>query len=232
LGRGLAPRPVAMHTMDKPKTQKQTVLDLLYERKDQGVRYEDFPYIQDNIRRVFSNLRDEGYDIPLVKIPGSKDVWVLREYTANIPAKYVVETRRKRKQKAEGTPKRSKHKRPDNARIGAMKKREVGDLALWWRTRRLTLQCIKNLMSLEPMILWRNVDAEDTLEVLDDLIELRQWADMAITGVQSRVDVSKIDEKIAVLENPNGRTGPEREAALAAANKLRQQRSRLLDAAA
>ena len=110
------------------------------------------------------------------------------------------------------------------SKLSEMRRRESGEFAGWHRTRKRILEETHLLTQVETMAFW-DVVPEDELDlVLEEVLDLKAWANAAIEAINERKADDATRAKIKKLSDTNGRT----EAEIETARRLGEQLSHKL----
>ena len=119
---------------------------------------------------------------------------------------------------------RSKKKRSARSRIVELRKREVGDYSEFHRVHRYIVEASEYLtIHLSKMAFWEAAPKEDLARSVEELANLIDAIDQALTLLKERADDDALIVKIEKLEKTKGRTAAETESAHALARRLRAQ---------
>lgn len=99
--------------------------------------------------------------------------------------------------------------RSPGSRLSEMRQRERGEFSGWHRTRKRILEETQLLTQLEMMAFWDAVPEDELDLVLDEVLELREWANAAIEAIHERKTDEATRAKIKKLLATNGRTAAE-----------------------
>ena len=119
---------------------------------------------------------------------------------------------------------RSKKKRSARSRIVELRVKEHGDYSEFYRVHRYLVESTEYIAHhLSRMAFWQAAPKEDLARSVDDLANLLEAIDQALTCLKERADDDAILAKVEKLEKTKGRTAAETESARAIARKLRTQ---------
>lgn len=120
--------------------------------------------------------------------------------------------------------KRTKKRRGSRNRLAELRTYEHGDYSEFYRVHRRVIE-LSDYVShqLVKMAFWAAAPKDELARVVDELADLRDAIDAAIVCIKQRTDDDVLLDKIAKLENTQGRTEPEAATARALAAKLRSQ---------
>jgi hypothetical protein len=129
--------------------------------------------------------------------------------------------------------KRTVKRRSSRNRLTELRAYEHGDYSEFYRVHKRVIE-LSDYVShhFVKMAFWAAAPKDELARVVDELADLRDSIDGAVALLKQRTEDDEILEKIAKLENTNGRTEPEAATARALAEKLRnqyQQRIGVLD---
>jgi hypothetical protein len=106
------------------------------------------------------------------------------------------------------------------SKLTEMRRRQRGEFSGWHRTRVRILEETQLLTQLETMAFWDVVPDDELDLVLDEVLELREWANAAIEAISERKTDDATRAKIKKLLSTNGRTDAEVAAARGRAEHL------------
>ena len=119
---------------------------------------------------------------------------------------------------------RSKKRRSVRSRIVELRANEHGDYTEFHRVHRYLVESSEYLTHhLSRMAFWEAAPKEDLAKSVDDLADLIDAIDQALTCLKARADDDAILAKVEKLEKTKGRTTAESESARALGRKLRTQ---------
>jgi hypothetical protein len=99
------------------------------------------------------------------------------------------------------------------SKLTEMRRREAGEFSGWHRTRKRILEETHLLTQLETMAFWEAVPEDELELVLDEVLELNEWANAAIEAIEERKMDDSTRAKIEKLRATRGRTDAEIETA-------------------
>jgi hypothetical protein len=111
-------------------------------------------------------------------------------------------------------------RRKAGSKLAEMRRRQQGEFQGWHRTRKRILEETQLLTHIERQAFWESVPEDELALVLDEILELREWADAAIEAIGERNADDATRAKIEKLVATNGRTEAEEDNARAAVNRL------------
>jgi hypothetical protein len=228
---------------------KRLVLALAQERGAEGFATHECPD-PGLVRTWVSELREEGHRFVTFRLPAMSearyaladavgtrhdDYAALRAVHPDAVVKKDDRLPSKRKPKAEPF---APSARADEARKSARrrahelrrKEATAGELEIYMRGRRRLLESIENATSIPAMLMSEAVPVEDVESLLEDLTDLRAYADTLIAFIQGKVGDAAFMDRLTKLRNVEGRPPEEAAAFLAMADKLEQQRQHRLSA--
>jgi hypothetical protein len=119
---------------------------------------------------------------------------------------------------------RSRKKRSARSRIVELRANEVGNYSEFYRVHRYLVEATEYITHhLSRMAFWEAAPKEDLARSVDDMANLIEAVDQALTILKERADDDALIAKIEKLEKDKGRTAAEKEAAQALARRLRAQ---------
>lgn len=120
--------------------------------------------------------------------------------------------------------KRTKKRRSSRTRLVELRAYEHGDYSEFYRVHRRVIE-LSDYVSrqLVKMAFWAAAPKDELARVVEELGDLRDAIDAAVVCLKQRTDDDALLDKIAKLENTQGRTAPEAATARALAAKLRSQ---------
>lgn len=120
--------------------------------------------------------------------------------------------------------KRTKKRRSSRNRLVELRAYEHGDYSEFYRVHRRVIE-LSDYVSrqLMKMAFWEAAPKDELARVVEELGDLRDAIDAAVACLRQRTDDDALLDKIAKLENTQGRTAPEAATARALAAKLRSQ---------
>lgn len=120
--------------------------------------------------------------------------------------------------------KRTKKRRGSRNRLVELRAYEHGDYSEFYRVHRRVIE-LSDFVSrqLVKMAFWAAAPKDELARVVDELADLRDAIDAAVICIKQRTDDDALLDKIAKLENTQGRTEPEAATARSLAAKLRSQ---------
>lgn len=204
------------------------------------------------VRTWVSELREKGHEFVTFRLPDSAEArYALAEFAgtkhdgyaalraAHPEAQISRDDRVPKKGKVKAKP-FEVSQRADDARRSAkgrtqeLKRKEaandLAELEVYLRGRRRLLESIENVTSIPAVLMSSKVPADDVGSLLEDLTELRAYADTLIAYIQGKLDDDAFDQRIEKLRNVEGRPPEEAAAFLAMADKLERQRQQRLSA--
>ena len=95
------------------------------------------------------------------------------------------------------------------SKLTEMRRRQRGEFSGWHRTRTRILEETHLLVQLETMAFWEVVPDDELALVLDEVLELREWANAAIEAINERKTDDATRAKIMKLRATTGRTEAE-----------------------
>jgi hypothetical protein len=111
-------------------------------------------------------------------------------------------------------------RRKAGSKLAEMRRRQAGEFQGWHRTRKRILEETQLLTHIEKQAFWESVPEDELALVLDEILELREWADAAIEAIGERNADDATRAKIDKLLVTNGRTEGEEDNARAAVERL------------
>ena len=111
-------------------------------------------------------------------------------------------------------------RRKAGSKLAEMRRRQQGEFQGWHRTRKRILEETQLLTHVEKQAFWESVPEDELALVLDEIIELREWAEAAIEAINERNADDATRAKIEKLLVTNGRPDAEADNARAAAARL------------
>jgi hypothetical protein len=106
-----------------------------------------------------------------------------------------------------------RRRRSAGSKLAELRRRERGEFSRWHRTRKRILEETQLLAQVEQMAFWEAVPADELELVLEEVLDLRDWADAAIEAIGERQADDATRAKIDKLRATNGRTSAEEETA-------------------
>jgi len=100
-------------------------------------------------------------------------------------------------------------RRKAGSKLAEMRRRQQGEFQGWHRTRKRILEETQLLTHIEKQAFWESVPEDELALVLDEILELREWADAAIEAISERQVDDTTRAKIEKLLATNGRTEAE-----------------------
>ncbi len=120
--------------------------------------------------------------------------------------------------------KRATKRRPRRQRVADLRVRERGVYSEFYRVHRRVIDLTEYLSQhITRMAFWENAPKDDLAQVAQELADLLEAADQALTCLQQRADDDDLLATIEKLGATNGRTPAEVKTARALAQKLRRQ---------
>jgi hypothetical protein len=119
---------------------------------------------------------------------------------------------------------KSRKRRGPRSRIVELRAYEHGEYSEWYRVHRRLIESTEYIgHHLSRMAFWEAAPKEDLARSVDDLADLLDAIDQAITCIKERADDDALLAKAEKLEKTDGRTAAEADSARALARKLRTQ---------
>lgn len=106
-----------------------------------------------------------------------------------------------------------RRRRSAGSKLAELRRRERGEFSRWHRTRKRILEETQLLTQVEQMAFWEAVPADELELALEEVLELREWADAAIEAIDERKADDATRAKIEKLRATSGRTRAEQETA-------------------
>lgn len=103
----------------------------------------------------------------------------------------------------------TKRRRSAGSKLTEMRQRERGEFSNWHRVRKRLLEETQLLTQLETMAFWESVPDDELEMVLDEVLELPEWANAVVEAVHERQADDATRDKIKKLLATSGRTQAE-----------------------
>jgi len=228
---------------------KRQMLALARERKAAGFATKecDDPGL---VRTWVSELRKEGYEFVTFRLPDASEArYALAQFTGSRsddyaalravhPEAHVKQDDRVPRRRPPGAEPFQESQRAAQTRRGARaraqeyrrKEATAADLEIYMRGRRRLLESIENVTSIPVQLMAAQVPADEAASLLEDLTDLRAYADVLVSCIHGKVEDAAFAERVAKLRNVDGRPPQEASAFLEAADRLEREREKRLSA--
>jgi hypothetical protein len=97
------------------------------------------------------------------------------------------------------------------SKLNEMRRREAGEFSGWHRTRKRILEETQLLTQVETMAFWDAVPEDELELVLDEVLDLRQWANAVIEAINERKMDDALRAKIEKMLATSGRNEHEKD---------------------